>query len=329
MTIEKMAIMVQTEPSRGAELLPIIWEQVHRLLYKMAYDYYRRNAETCARCGVEADDLAAVCYEAMINAVHAYKADQDSPLLAYFKYQFKRAAADLLGIRTERGRREPLNHCTSLDRPADPADADGATLADFIPDAGSSDLEGDVLESLNAEQEAEAVNAALDLLPERQRLVLVYLYYENQTLTATAQRLGVSLEQVRTYRRKALDTLRTSPLLRGIYRAQVQHEHDAAASRRAYRPDYAAHGSAATGCGSGDGWRGVHAESSRRWHAEQEAALDLTPGSSDDLADDLADILGRYLHREPARPSTLREWAELERERRRQSAAATRKGRTV
>jgi len=303
MTNERICTMIQAEPDDCRELLPILWEKVRRLLFKIAGDYYAQHVETCTRCGVEAGDLRGICYEVFLSTVDAYKPDGGASFTSYFGFTFKNHAAELLGIRTERGRREPLNNCDSLDRPIDAEDADGATLGDFIADPSSSDLESDVLGAMNREQEAEAVRAAVDALPDVQRCVISLLFWDGLSLKAAGERLNITGEMVRQYRRKALQSLRRSPMLREMYREAMRHE-QAAESRNQYRPDRAAI------------LRAVCCTDPRQ---QRQAAPE--PNSSDTVSNYLNDTPGQvtsYLTKpnKPARPETLREWAERERQRR-------------
>lgn len=216
MTIERMCTMIQAEPDDCRELLPILWEKVRRLLFKIAGDYYAQHVETCTRCGVEAGDLRGICYDVFLSAVDAYKPDGDASFTSYFNYTFKNQAAELLGIRTERGRREPLNNCDSLDRPIDAEDTDGATLGDFVGDPAAAFVDN-LLEGLNREQEAAEVRAAVERLPEQLRQVIQWHFLEGQTLSGIGERLGVSLEWVRQLKNKGLKRLRCDRRLRLVY----------------------------------------------------------------------------------------------------------------
>ena len=307
MTNESICAMIQTEPEDRGDLLRILWGKVYRLLHKIAGDYYARNVYTCKIHGVELDDLKSICYEVYLKAVDAYKPDDGAPLVAYFGYTFKNAAAELLGIRTERGRREPLNHCISLDAPADPTDPDGATLGDLIADPDGVDPAAHTLDEMNREEEAAAVHAAVDKLPDMQRRVIALLFFEGKTLAEAGELLGVSAEGVRQHRQNALRTLRRSALLRGIYEDNRQYERQTARQHLQTRPDYAA-------------LHPQHRTAPKDQREQQRPAVSCEAGSSGKFLDELACLLGAYLPTAPADPDslTLRAWAERERQRRQQ-----------
>lgn len=308
MTNESICTMIQTEPEDRGDLLRILWGKVYRLLHKIAGDYYARNVYTCKIHGVELDDLKSICYEVYLKAVDAYKPDDGAPLVAYFGYTFKNAAAELLGIRTERGRREPLNHCISLDAPADPTDPDGATLGDLIADPDGVDPAAHTLDEMNRDEEAAAVHAAVDALPDMQRRVISLLFWDGLSLKAAGELLGVSAEMVRQYRRKALQSLRRSPMLREMYREAMRHEQAAAESLNQYRPDRAAI------------LRAVCCTAPRQ-AAPEPISSDMVSNYLNDTPGQVTSYLTELLQKtteptEPARPETLREWAERERQRR-------------
>ena len=94
-------------------------------------------------------------YEVFLSALDAYDPSADTLFTSYFSYPFKNMTAELLGYRTERGRREPLNNCDSLDRPISTDEGEDSTLGDFIQDPAAG-FEDDVIEGLNREQEAKA-----------------------------------------------------------------------------------------------------------------------------------------------------------------------------
>lgn len=91
---------------------------------------------------------------------------------------------------------------SSLDQPFSGEDA-GAVLGDFIEDGDASDTPGQVIESM----EGETLSRLLELLSERERLVLVRRYglegLRKSTLAELAQELSLSRERVRQIQRSA------------------------------------------------------------------------------------------------------------------------------
>lgn len=238
MTNEQMAALIQSDRETFKDLIPILWKKVNRLLFKLARDFYSKHSASCTRRGVELSDIESSCYTVFLAALDAYKPDNSSLFTSYFKYPFKTVTQELLSIRTERGRQEPLNNCDSLDRPIDPEDCEGATLGEFISDPVSSSLEDDVLEGLNREQEALAVHEAVAALPEQMRRVVELYYFEGRTFHEISEIIGVSASRVQQINHKALRELRKNRQLRTIYYENQQHQMECCFSRFRYSPQY-------------------------------------------------------------------------------------------
>lgn len=195
MTNEQMAALIQSDRETFKELLPILWKKVNRLLFKLARDFYHKHTESCTQRGVELSDIEGGCYSVFLAALDAYKPDSPTLFTSYFKYPFKNMTTELLNIRTERGRQDPLNNCDSLDREITQDDGSKTTLLDLTADK-QSDFENDVIEGLNREQEALAVREAVAALPEQMCRVVELYYFECKTFREISELLGVSSSRV-------------------------------------------------------------------------------------------------------------------------------------
>jgi len=223
MTNEELAVMVQEDPKRRRELLPILWENVRGILYGKARGFYARHRESCTRRGVELADVDACLWEVLLDAAAAYNPEREALFVSYLSYPFKNRVSELLGIRTERGRMEPLNRADSLNRPLDADDSDGGELLDLVSDPGAAFLE-DLLDDLNAEQEARILHEAVNRLPDQLREIITGYYFEGQTLAALAATQGVSFERIRQRRRKALEQLRKDRHLRLVCADRIAND---------------------------------------------------------------------------------------------------------
>ena len=67
--------------------------------------------------------------------------------------------------------------------------------------------EGDVSDRLLREEMQEALAAAIDALPAKQKQVISLYYYENLNLREIGEVLGVSQQRVSQIRAKALESL--------------------------------------------------------------------------------------------------------------------------
>ena len=70
---------------------------------------------------------------AMLDAVHAYDPASGYKLTAFLKYPLQNRFNVLLGLRTVKAKKDPLNGCVSLDEPIGGESGD-ITRADVLPD---------------------------------------------------------------------------------------------------------------------------------------------------------------------------------------------------
>lgn len=222
MEINELAAAAQkaTGKERRALLLDL-WERVKGILYLKARRFWSTHRQSCTARGVELLDVESIAWEVFTDAVNAWTPDSGHNFTAFLDYPFKNRLAELLNIRTERGRREPLNHADSLNRPLDADDSDGASLLDVVGDPGA-DFLPDLLDGLDAEQEAKAVREAVESLPDKLREVITRHYFDGQTLTEIAAAAGVSLTRIGQLRRDALRKLRQNKRLQIICADRIQ-----------------------------------------------------------------------------------------------------------
>ena len=238
MTNEQLATFISADKDENKSLIPVLWEQVNKLLYAMANEFYRRHSDSCIRHGVELSDLRQGCYSVFIGALDAYKPDSDTKFTSYFKYQFQIMTAELLNIKTKQGQQEPLNNCTSLDKEIDMHDGSTATIADVIPDEESTDFVDNIIETISRETESKIIHAAINQLPERQQKIINAHYFQGLTLKQISENLNISVERVRQLESYALRELRQSKQLRMLYTEYQNHAKWISVSRFQYSPEY-------------------------------------------------------------------------------------------
>lgn len=231
MTNEDLARLIQ---EGNEELHPVLWQKVNKLLYVKAATFYNSHTEACARCGVELSDIRQECYAVYLAMLKAYDTERGLTFTAYLDYPFQNAVNALLGLRTERGRQEPLNHAASLDKPIETADGDSCTLMDMVQDDTSTDF----LERMEDIDEAACVRQAVDDLPEPLRMVIRRYYLENRPLHEIGKEMDVSIERVRQYKAKGLRELRKNKRLQSMYKEQCLHETWLCAARWEHSPEH-------------------------------------------------------------------------------------------
>lgn len=296
MTNEQMAALIQSDREEFKELLPVLWRKTQKILFKMSREFYNKHLSSCIRRGVELSDIDGSCYTVFMAALDAYKPDKPTLFTSYFNYQFQNMTAELLNIRTERGRQEPLNNADSLDRQIEQGDGSTTTLLDLVADQQSCSFEMDVLEAMDRDQEAKAVREAVAALPETERLVIEQYYFENRELKEIGTELNVSVERVRQVRNKAIRELRKNRQLRIIYFGYQQHQRDLSYSRFWHSPQYY---ELSRKLRERELSYGVmQAElmaAKRKWDAEDYAARSADGSDSPEFTDQLSGILANYL----------------------------------
>ncbi len=230
-TNEELAAAIQ---DGQRELIPVLWDRVQKLLYAKSTGFYYMHTDTCIRCGAEPDDLKQECFPVFLKALEAFDRQRGLKFMTYTAYPLKNAFNALLGLRTERGKHEPLNHAVSLDAPIDAEDSNSCTLLELIEDEASADF----VQRIDNDDEAAFVRRIVDTLPEPDKCVIRALYFESLTLQATAEKLAVSLSAVRNAEQRALKQLRKNPELRRMYREQMRHEAWVWFSRFEHSPEY-------------------------------------------------------------------------------------------
>jgi RNA polymerase sigma factor (sigma-70 family) len=224
--------------------------------------FWSAHRYSCTARGVELQDVESIAWEVFTDAVNAWTPESGSNFTAFFDYPFRNRIAELLNIRTERGRREPLNYADSLNRPLDADDSDGASLLDVVDDP-DADFIDDLLDGLDAEQEAKAVREAVESLPEQLREVITLHYFEGLTLRQIGKRLEVTGQRVAMIEQEALRRLRQDRRLRLVY---LDSEEQKRLARAAAKP---------TGTGAAPGADRVHPLLSAYMTDATRQALDL------------------------------------------------------
>lgn len=203
MTNEELAAAIQ---SGRRELIPVLWGQVERLAMLKAADYFNARQELCASSGVAVEDLQQESYFAFLDALRYFDAAQGYAFTTFLRYPVRNAFNALCGMRTERGRREPLNTATSLDVPAGDGD-DSPTLLDMLAD-GAADGEATAIGRIYQAQLHDALEAALATLPGQQERLLRGRYYEGLTYEQTARQEGITWYKGRAEIEKGLHRMR-------------------------------------------------------------------------------------------------------------------------
>lgn len=200
MTNEQLAEFIKT--GGNDELIPILWERVHKLLYVIAKKYYNAHSDMCARCGVTLWDLKQAAYYAYLGAVGAYDKNKGYKFTAYLDLQFKSFMRPIFN-------KDLLNASESLNVPIGESEESDTERIDFIPDTHSTDF----IEHIENESVYTVLRQAIKNLSLEQQKVINMRYYQNMTLEQIAKKENKTREGIRSIENAALLKLRNCGLL--------------------------------------------------------------------------------------------------------------------
>lgn len=185
-----------------------LWSRVKRFVGKLAYS---RMAVTLAyrnTRGCEVDDLIQSGYIALVEAVKTYRA-VGAHFLTWYSYYLRKAFRDAMGLRRKD---DLLDYCFSLD--AERYDDDTETWLDSVPD--DEDGLADAENRLYQAQLREAIDKALDEIPERQALIVRRIDLEGKTLADAGEEIGLTYQRVSQLRKQAYRHLQYDKGLRSF-----------------------------------------------------------------------------------------------------------------
>ncbi len=97
--------------------LAALWKQNTGLLAVLFRQLYVRAGARTAQAGVTWEDVEQCFFLAIAQAVQVYEPQRSTLFTSVLGYAVKRVFFELVGCRTERTKREPLNRACSLDEP--------------------------------------------------------------------------------------------------------------------------------------------------------------------------------------------------------------------
>ena len=206
MTNERLAELIQE--GGNDELLPLLWEKTHALIYMKCSQYWGIYSAKLERFGYSLGDLRQAGYNALIFAVKSYKRDKEYKLTSYLNYALKNVIRGLLKCENDALNRLDTQ---SLDQPlGDGNDGDSLLIEDIVPDERAAAVYEDV-ERIDGYT---ALHKAIDSLPTDLREVVQAHYFEGLTFQQIGERLGLSRDQAWKLHNKALKELRKNRALR-------------------------------------------------------------------------------------------------------------------
>lgn len=213
-TNEELAILAQNgDPSAAGQL----WEQNRPLLGMMLWRLYDLYRERATAAGVTWEDVEQIGYFCILRALKSYN-PAAGKFSTYLEYAVKTQFYGLVGMRTEKQYKEPLNHAGSLDEPR--GEEEDLFLADIIPDPAAAAALEAVDEDLFREKLRDDLNGALEGLPERSADIVRGHYLEGETFIALGEKYGISARHACQVKDNALQALRRASQLQA-YAAEM------------------------------------------------------------------------------------------------------------
>lgn len=203
MTNEELAKRIQAGED---DLLPLLWEQVRRLVSMLMGREYRRHMEWAQRAGITLEDLEQEGYFAFLHALKAYRPAGEYHFTAYLQYHIQNQSNTALGLRSQIKRHDPVNTAANLDAPI--PGADDLTLGDSLADDAAEDALYSVEDRLDRQALHQAMEYELGRLRPSQEAVLRSRFYRGLTLEQVAAERGITREKARTEQEAAFRRLR-------------------------------------------------------------------------------------------------------------------------
>ena len=219
MTNEELAQRIKAGEK---DLIGQLWEQTDRLRrYFIERELIATDkAERAEAAGVAREDLLQESYFALLRAVDVYDPETGFAFSSFLKYPIKNIVNQALGLRTEKGRNDPLTNASSFDAPI--GDDDDETFLRYL--AVKNDPIGEATDRLYREKLREDLERSLAELPEREESLIRAVYYEGKTLEQASERIGCSCKYAWELEQEALETLRMKEALQA-YREEIITRH--------------------------------------------------------------------------------------------------------
>lgn len=203
---EELVIAIQQGAS---EMMPQLWNQVERLV---AWKANKVISALGDRASVEYEDLYNSGYIALVDAVKRYDPERYDGFTGLFMLCLKTAFAEATGYRSQRQQRDPIHTAQSFDS-AVPG-TDDMVLGDIISDG--RDYEEEIIDSLWKKERREAVEKALQSIPQDEETAIRLQFYNDCDVAESAEIMGLSHNDVTALRHKGLTHLRKPQIAREL-----------------------------------------------------------------------------------------------------------------
>lgn len=195
---------------KDRSIIPVLWNEVYRLVVGTCSHYWERNPGAKARC--ELDDLIQESYLFFETAIKKYDPDKGAKFTTYLMLYIRQACISATSGFTKKQRNDPVFSSVSLDAPI--KDGEDTTLGEIIPDKESERGFADV-------QDSEAVRVILEQVKKVPGNMNKYCFleyaYHNCRMSEIARKIHVSQTAIKHHIEYAAYELRNNPVIRSTF----------------------------------------------------------------------------------------------------------------
>lgn len=192
------------------DMIPELWEATRLYIFHALNHIVERNRvnqERMVSAGVTKEDLDQEAFFILLEAVNTFDPAGGYSFISSLHFAAQTHFFALIGMRTAKGRHDPLNSSDRFERSIDNGD-DELSLGDTIPDQDAENAFDSVIETQYQEQRHTAIQKALRCLSPIEEQVIIERYYKNKGLTALGKECGMSTARVYQLHQSALRKLR-------------------------------------------------------------------------------------------------------------------------
>ncbi len=211
---EELAVRIQ---AGEREYIPILWEQVYKLVYRIISRLLERNPSTkqaMHEAGQTVEDLRQEGFFAVLDTVEAYSDDAGFAFNSYLKYHIMTRLFGAVGLRTSAGRNDPLSRGDRLERQIGQEDGE-ISLGDILPSEEARVAMEAAEERIFRDELRGEMERCLGKMEPLLGQVICAFYYEGKTLARIGEEVGLSPARIYQLKEKALRQLRRDHRLRG------------------------------------------------------------------------------------------------------------------
>lgn len=215
MSKEELAELIQKGDTKW---IPLLWEQVERLIQWKANRFYCSHQDRCGRYGVTVEDLIQEGFFAFLKAVESYNPQSGYTFSTFLTYPLKNSFNAMVGLRTQKEYKDPLSNAISLSAPT--ADDESIELSDAIPDEQAQEAFQSAETSDYIRRLRHDIDTVLSRLNEDERQTIRTVFFGNRKLTQAAALVGVDYSRIRAIHAHALRKMRNPAIGRELRKYQ-------------------------------------------------------------------------------------------------------------